>query len=65
MPSTPPAPTGDDETPSRGATAKDSADPAADARDARPPATPPGDRVDDWGLSSFPASDPPSWWAGR
>jgi hypothetical protein len=23
------------------------------------------DRVIDQGLASFPASDPPSWWAGR
>jgi hypothetical protein len=22
------------------------------------------DPVDDWGDSSFPASDPPSWWSG-
>jgi len=26
------------------------------------PAVP--DPVDTWGIQSFPASDPPSWWAG-
>jgi hypothetical protein len=26
--------------------------------------TPRRDPVDDYGAASFPASDPPSWWAG-
>jgi len=36
----------------------------ADATDAADLATRTGDEVDDSGLASFPASDPPSWWSG-
>jgi hypothetical protein len=28
------------------------------------PEEPAADAVDTWGMQSFPASDPPSWWAG-
>jgi hypothetical protein len=31
----------------------------------RPAADVPYDGVDECGVASFPASDPPSWWSGR
>ncbi len=37
----------------------------ADATDAADLAAGTGDEVDDSGVASFPASDPPSWWSGR
>jgi hypothetical protein len=37
----------------------------ADGTDAAEPATRERDEVDDSGVASFPASDPPSWWSGR
>jgi hypothetical protein len=37
----------------------------ADATDAADPAIRTDDDVDDCGIASFPASDPPSWWSGR
>jgi hypothetical protein len=36
----------------------------ADVTDAVDPATRERDEVDDCGVASFPASDPPSWWSG-
>ena len=36
----------------------------ADVTDAANPATRERDEVEDCGLASFPASDPPSWWSG-
>jgi hypothetical protein len=37
----------------------------ASATDSVEPATRERDGVDDCGVASFPASDPPSWWSGR
>jgi hypothetical protein len=36
----------------------------ADVTDAAEPTTPERDEVEDSGVASFPASDPPSWWSG-
>jgi hypothetical protein len=36
----------------------------ADVTDAADPATRERDQVEDCGVASFPASDPPSWWSG-
>jgi hypothetical protein len=36
----------------------------ADVTDAAEPATRERDEVEDCGIASFPASDPPSWWSG-
>jgi hypothetical protein len=36
-----------------------------DGTDAAEPATRERDEVDESGVASFPASDPPSWWSGR
>jgi hypothetical protein len=40
-------------------------DPAAGVTEARPMAMREHDQVDNCGVASFPASDPPSWWSGR
>jgi hypothetical protein len=37
----------------------------ADVTDETDPAPPERDEVEDSGVASFPASDPPSWWSGR
>jgi hypothetical protein len=37
----------------------------ADVTDAADPAIRERDEVEDCGVASFPASDPPSWWSGR
>jgi hypothetical protein len=37
----------------------------ADVTDAANAATRERDEVEDRGVASFPASDPPSWWSGR
>jgi hypothetical protein len=44
------------------ATENDTPAPRTATGDAEEPAA--GDPVDAWGVQSFPASDPPSWWAG-
>jgi hypothetical protein len=36
----------------------------ADVPDAADPPTRERDEVEDCGVASFPASDPPSWWSG-
>jgi hypothetical protein len=41
-----------------------SAEQHADVTHAAEPATRERDEVDDCGVASFPASDPPSWWSG-
>jgi hypothetical protein len=41
-----------------------SAERHADVTDAANPATRERDEVDDCGVATFPASDPPSWWSG-
>jgi hypothetical protein len=37
----------------------------ADVTDSADPAILERDEVEDCGVASFPASDPPSWWSGR
>jgi hypothetical protein len=39
--------------------------PCADVTDATDLAIRERDEVEDCGVASFPASDPPSWWSGR
>jgi hypothetical protein len=41
-----------------------SAERYADVTDVAEPATRERDEVEDCGVASFPASDPPSWWSG-
>jgi hypothetical protein len=41
-----------------------SAERHADVTDTADPATRERDEVEDCGVASFPASDPPSWWSG-
>jgi hypothetical protein len=41
-----------------------SAEQHTDVTDAANPATRERDEVEDCGVASFPASDPPSWWSG-
>ena len=41
-----------------------SAERHAEVTDAADPATRERDEVEDCGVASFPASDPPSWWSG-